>query len=476
MITDDAALLTAAGFLFFALCAALFAGGRSSGKSGHPLLYWGGMLLQVLSAVALPFVRDLLVFFILWEFVSIGTAAILFCEPGRARLLRWYLPIQIASAVALMIAIALHVAHTGSFSIAGGEGLAAGSAFALFAISVKAAVFPLHIWMVETYPQVRPVTTVILSAFGTKTGVFAALRLIPGLAGLELFGAISALLAVLYALRQKTLRRFLSFHIASQIGYMIAGIGAVATTAQLAGVYHLSNHVMYKGLLLMTAAVLARRFSEENMYAIRERAWRTSWPLFLAALIGALSISGVPPFNGFVSKAFLKANVGSDVSYWLLVAASVGTAMSFTKFLWLSFLGGHLEARKAASDPADRTTAWSRPGEGLAMLLLSLACVGMTFLPLVMFPQITLSYPFSVNAIIAGLWPAALGAVGFFLVYRYLLPVLHLMPTGATATRIAAAVWTVWSRSVRSLHTGDLRDSIGWMLVGLIVIWVVMLI
>ncbi|TVQ26542.1 MAG: hypothetical protein EA383_05250, partial [Spirochaetaceae bacterium] len=99
-IVDEPALFTAVGFLFFALCATLFAGSRARGNTGHPLLYWSGVLVQVGSAVALPFVSDLLTFFILWEFISLGTVAILFCEPGRGRLLRWYLPIQIAAAVA----------------------------------------------------------------------------------------------------------------------------------------------------------------------------------------------------------------------------------------------------------------------------------------------------------------------------------------------------------------------------------------
>lgn len=476
-IVDDAAVLTAAGFLVFCVFAALFA--RESGRErtrGRRLLFRAGVALQLLAATTLPFAADLLQFFILWELVSLGAVAILLCESGRLRLLRIYLPIQIAAAVALIVAIALHSVAADGLLLPASGGLAAGQPFALFAVLVKAAVFPLHIWMVQTYPRVSPASTVILSAFGTKSGVFAAYRLLPGLAGLELFGALSALLAVLYALRQRQLRPFLTFHIASQIGYMIAGIGGVAAASQLAGVYHLSNHVMYKGLLLMTAAVLVRRFGTEDMYAIRSHGASTNGPLFAAALIGALAISGVPPFNGFVSKALLKAHAGSAASYWLMVAASVGTAMSFTKFLWLAFLGGHIH--KGVQDEAapPLLKRWSGPAELTAMGALATLCISMTVLPVFLFPELQLAYPFSRASIIAGLWPAALGCAGYFLFYPQLLRVFKLLPDGRPAGQVSLEFARGVIRTMRSLHSGDLRDSIAWMLTGLILVWLLTLV
>ena len=486
-VVDEAAILTSAGFLLFGLCAALFA--RAWARRVNPAaggtrrgLQIAGGALQLVCAVILPFAGDLLEFFILWELISLGAVLVLASDPERGRLLRTYLPIQIAGAIALIVAIAAHHAESGSLVLPPG-GLRAGSPFALLAVLVKAAVFPLHLWMVETYPRVSPAVTVMLSAFGTKSGVFAAYRLIPGLPGLELLGALSALLAVLYALRQRRLRPFLTFHIASQIGYMIAGIGGVTAASQLAGVYHLSNHVMYKGLLLMCAAVLIRRYRTEDMYLIRNLGSRTSLAVVAAALVGALAISGVPPFNGFVSKAFLKAHASTPTVYWLLVGASIGTAMSFTKFLWLSFLGGHLLGardvldRKILSEtsvPSDGP--WTQPGETVGMAVLACACAGMTFLPLVLFSELSFAYLFSRLVLAGGVWPAAVGAAGFVVVYPYLLRGLKLLPNGTPVGRRLLLVGTAFVRSVRRLHTGDLRDSVAWMLVGLVAVWLVSLI
>ena len=486
-VVDEAAILTSVGFLLFGLCAALFVRAWNrrerleTGDRRRVLPAIGGSL-QLVCAVLLPFTADLLEFFVLWELISLGAVLVLASEPGRGRLLRTYLPIQIAGAIALIVAIAAHYAEAGSLGLTP-DGLQAGAPFALFAVLVKAAVFPLHLWMVETYPRVSPAITVMLSAFGTKSGVFAAYRLIPGLPGLELLGALSALLAVLYALRQRRLRPFLTFHIASQIGYMIAGIGGLTAASQLAGVYHLSNHVMYKGLLLMCAAVLIRRYRTEDMYLIRNLGSRTNLAVGVAALVGALAISGVPPFNGFVSKAFLKAHASTPAVYWLLVGASIGTAMSFTKFLWLSFLGGHLLGardvldRKILSATRPRSgRPWTRPGEAVGMATLACACAGMTFLPLVIFPELSFVYLFSRLVLAGGVWPAAVGAAGFVLVYPHLLRGLKLLPNGAAAGRRLLVAGAGFVRSVRNLHTGDLRDSIAWMIVGLVAVWLVTLI
>ena len=106
-----------------------------------------------------------------------------------------------------------------------------------------------------------------------------------------------------------------------------------------------------------------------------------------------------------------------------------------------------------------------------AMGALATLCIGMTVVPVFLFPELELAYPFSRASIIAGLWPAALGSAGYFLFYPQLLRLLKLLPDGRSAGRFSLDLARRVIRAMRSLHSGDLRDSIAWMLTGLALVW-----
>jgi multicomponent Na+:H+ antiporter subunit D len=134
----------------------------------------------------------------------------------------------------------------------------------------------------------------------------------------------------------------LSYHIQSQVGYMIAGVGIPSALATAGAMAHVYNHILYKALLFMTAGVVISRTGQENLKELGGLARKM--PITAAAFtIAALSISGFPGFNGFVSKGMVTAAAHDehlDTLYWLLILGGVGTFMSFIKFGYYAFYRG----------------------------------------------------------------------------------------------------------------------------------------
>jgi len=125
-------------------------------------------------------------------------------------------------------------------------------------------------------------------------------------------GLISAIMGVLYALMQHDLKRLLAYHSVENIGIILIGIGLamiftsfklplMAALALIAGLYHTMNHAMFKGLLFMGAGAVLHATNERNMEEMGGLIHRMPWTAALF-LVGCVSISALPPFNGFVSE------------------------------------------------------------------------------------------------------------------------------------------------------------------------------
>ena len=327
-----------------------------------------------------------------------------------------YFLVQMVAGTSLFLAVAIQYAVRGSFEM----DVIVAEAVPLFLIAflIKAAVVPFHFWVPITYPCVPPAVAVVLSAYATKIGVYAFARLLPGIPWVAYAGAGVAVFGVVMAMRQRTARRLLSYHLISQVGYMITGIGVGTELGVGAGALHMMNHVAYKSLLFMAAGMVLHRRGSEVMQ--RVGGLGKAMPLtFLTALVGAAAISGVPPLNGYVSKTLLKAATEGDAFLqWALFLAGIGTAFSFSKFIWYLFLH-----RPAPELPSPQPAGKMPFGAGLAMALLALLCVGqgVFYRPFVDMAFGTETIPYAVyewHQLIAGPVPVVLGMVLYGLNYR----------------------------------------------------------
>tara|TARA_A100001037_G_scaffold84205_2_gene76301 strand:+ start:25186 stop:26832 length:1647 start_codon:yes stop_codon:yes gene_type:complete len=207
---------------------------------------------------------------------------------------------------------------------------------------INAAAPPFHSWVPDSYPNASPTANVFLSAFTTKAAVYALIKFFPSFDPLIYIGCFMGLYGVTLAMLSNNIRKLLSYHIISQVGYMIVGIG-IGTSFSLDGSSaHAFSHILYKGLLFMTAGALIYVTGKEKISEMGGLAQR--YPLvFWSFIVGALSIAGAPIFNGFISKSMIVEAahlLHLNFVVQVLNLASIGTFLSIgLKMGYYSFAG-----------------------------------------------------------------------------------------------------------------------------------------
>ena len=193
----------------------------------------------------------------------------------------------------------------------------AGFAFLTVGIGLKLAMFPLHLWLPNAYTYAPSVVTAFLAATATKVAVYALLRFMLDIFGIDFalgrmpfeyillpVGVIGILSASLVAIYQVEVKRLLAYSSVAQIGYMLLGIGLASTTGVTGAILHLFNHALMKGALFLALAAVAYRLGSTALRDLTGLGRRMPWTMF-AIVIGGLSLIGVPATVGFVSKWYL---------------------------------------------------------------------------------------------------------------------------------------------------------------------------
>jgi formate hydrogenlyase subunit 3/multisubunit Na+/H+ antiporter MnhD subunit len=232
------------------------------------------------------------------------------------------------------------------------------SVLIVLGIGVNMAFIPLHTWLPDAYPRANFVASVFLCVYTTKAAVYLLARAQPGTEYIAFMGALMAVYGVSFAVLQNDMRRLLSYHIISQVGYMVAGIGilgwlgAANGIGQLGldgGMAHLVNNVLYKTLLFMVVGVIIWKTGENLLSRIG--GLQKKMPVTaLVFWIAALSISGVPLFNGFISKGMVLM-AAEHVSIWLWVLLEIASFGTFVSFLKLGYFAFLRHGDTEASDP-----------------------------------------------------------------------------------------------------------------------------
>ena len=381
-------------------------------QTGFALGYVGTSLGAV-------FAGDWLTMLFFWELMAVTSTLLVWDYGGEAvRAGFRYAIYHGLGGSLLMIAVVWHYVEVGSFLFSAADGITAGipAALAAVGIGVNVGFVGLHTWLPDTYPRPHIAASVFLSVYTTKTGVYGLARAFPeGNLAIAYMGAAMALVGVVYALLQNDMRRLLSYHIQSQVGYMVAGVG-VGTALATAGAFaHVFNHILYKALLFMTAGVVISRTNTQSLKYLGGLG-RALPVTALAFTVAALSISGFPGFNGFVSKGMITAAAHKehlDGIFYILLAAGVGTFMSFIRFGYYAFL-------KKSSETW--TIQPSVTGQRIAMLGVAGLCVVLGLFPDALFALLPGStadaHPFTLSHLGEGFALAALGVVGFRLLKR----------------------------------------------------------
>jgi multicomponent Na+:H+ antiporter subunit D len=376
------------------------------------------------SAFGVVLAGDLMTLFFFWELKVATSVVVIWARrrPASSAAGLRYLLVHLAGGITLLAGIVWWLADGNGLAFETFE-LGGASSLILVGFLVNAAMPPLHAWLVDAYPEASVAGAVFLSAFTTKAAVYALARGFPGTEILIGLGVAMALYGVAFAMLQNDMRRLLSYHIVSQVGFMVAGVGLGTAEAINGATAHAFAHILYKGLLLMgTGAVIyatgKRRLTDMGGLA-------RTLPLVLGFyMVAALSISAVPLFSGFVSKELVLDALYEDHVYWAywgLKVASVGTFLSVgLKLPYLTWFNGSSSNDETQPTEAPRPAIIRRLPTSMLVAMAAAAGINIAIgvapgLLYDLMPAPVAYEPFELRHLVANLQFLAFVAIGFWI-------------------------------------------------------------
>lgn len=390
--TDLLSVFILLGVAFFGLVVAVYSIGYMKGRA-RQREYFTYLLWTLGISCGVVLANDLVMLLVCWGFLALMLYLMAgLSGPGAAEAARKSLMI-IGGSDALMLLGVLIYWHLAGTTRMDGAALALDSPLAYTAFLTllagafaKAGAVPFHSWVPPFGEKVdAPVSAFLPASLDKLLGIYLLARLVmdlfvptPAMYGmLMLLGAVTVIAAVLMALVQHDLKRLLSFHAVSQVGYMILGIGTGTAIGLAGGLFHMLNNTIYKSALFLGAGMVEKETGTTNLDKLGGLA-KLMPVTFIVCAVAALSISGIPPLNGFASKWMIYQGIissGDNGSFawvlWLAVAmlGSALTLASFVKVLHATFLC------KPAAEIRQLDISEKKPSMLLPMVVLAVLCV-----------------------------------------------------------------------------------------------------
>jgi formate hydrogenlyase subunit 3/multisubunit Na+/H+ antiporter MnhD subunit len=371
--------------------------------------FLAGMNLVVLA-------DDAFSYLLCWEFMSLASWALVMAhhrEPGNAKAGYVYLVMASFGTLALLLAFGLLAGPAGDYGFAAIRAAPHTAYVAalvlilmLLGAGSKAGLVPLHVWLPLAHPAAPSHVSALMSGVMTKVAVYGFVRVVFDLLGppswpasvvVLLFGSITAVMGILYAMMEKDLKRLLAYSTIENVGIIFVGLGLAlafqanglklaAALAFTAALFHVLNHSFFKSLLFFGAGAVLTATGERDMDKLGGLIHRMPYTSF-AMLVGCVAISALPPFNGFVSEWLMFQAVlqSPDLPQWalkimvpavgaMLALAAALAAACFVKAYGITFLG---RPRGAAAETASEVDRFSL----IAMFILAALCLLAGILP-----------------------------------------------------------------------------------------------
>lgn len=372
-------------------------------------LFVCGMLLVLLAADAFSFM-------LAWELMSVASYFLVVFQHDKAENRHAafiYLLMAVVGGSFLLLAYGVLAGFSDGFSFAAMKAAELSPTwatiaftFAFIGFGLKAGIVPLHVWLPLAHPVAPSHISALMSGVMLKVAVYGFIRFVYDLLGgivwqwgvvVLLVGSASAVLGVLYALMQHDLKRLLAYHSVENIGIIYIGLGLsmifyamhhleIAALALVAALYHCLNHALFKSLLFLGAGTVlqqSRQHDMEKMGGLIKKMPVTA----TCFLVGCISISALPPFNGFVSEwltfqaalqgTMLKSGIlGAMIPVAAAILALTGAlaAACFVKVYGIVFLGRPRNPEiEKATDPSF--------GMQFSQIILAVCCLGFGIFP-----------------------------------------------------------------------------------------------
>lgn len=360
------------------------------GEDHRPFFY--PLVLVLLAGVSGAFITaDLFNLFVFFEVMLIASYVLLTMGAG-ARQIRHgiiYVMTNLLASTVFLIGTGVMYGVTGTVNmaeLAAGDPATAGAAFAgallLVSFGVKASLVPVHGWLPSSYPHASPAVAALFSGLLTKVGVYALFRVYSVVFGgapqfraalLAIAGA-TMLVGVFGAIGGEAMRSILSFHIVSQVGYMIMGLGLFGPLGLAGGIFYILHHIVVKTSLFLAAGAVETYQGTGALARLGGMA-RSHPVLAVGFSVSAFSLAGLPPFSGFFAKLVLVRAAFGSGSYAIAgisIVVSFFTLLSMLK-IWNGVFWGRPQEEDGAHAAPPARAALVAPGVLLAVVSVTMA-------------------------------------------------------------------------------------------------------
>lgn len=320
-------------------------------------LFYTVYLLNLTGLLGVIVTGDAFNLFVFIEIASLSSYAMI--SVGRDKRCLYaafrYLVFGTIGASFILISVGLLYALTGTLNmldifqrlqdIENSKTLITASAFFIIGVGIKAAMFPLHLWMPDAYSYSPSIVSTFFAGTTTKVFIYVLIRFIYSILGYQLvfeelaLDQILMILAcsgILYgsyiAIKQDSLKRLLAYSSIAQLGYMLLGISLATQAGLAAGLMHVFNHAIIK-VTLFLAVVAIVFYTKTDSISRLAGLFKTMPLVMLAFLVSGLSIIGVPTTAGFISKWYL-IQASIDAGYWGLVIIIVFSSLLSVVYIW----------------------------------------------------------------------------------------------------------------------------------------------
>ncbi|MEM7052954.1 MAG: monovalent cation/H+ antiporter subunit D family protein [Pseudomonadota bacterium] len=316
--------------------------------------------IAICGAMGVAMAGNLLTLFIFYEVLTLSTWPLVTHNRNEAAKKggRVYLGILLATSIGLLLpAIIWTYAVTGTLDFTPGgiiepdamHPVAATLLLAMFVLGVgKAAVMPMHRWLPAAMVAPTPVSALLHAVAVVKAGVFTITKVVIYIFGIDFLGTLplekyliylagfTVVAASLVALRQVEIKRMLAYSTVSQLSYIVLAALVLAPFAEIGAAIHIVAHAFGKITLFFCACAIYIAAKKTRVDQLHGIAWRMPWTM-VAFTIGAISMIGVPPTAGFVSKWYIIAGAFQVDNFFVLAVLAISTGLNAAYFLPIVF-------------------------------------------------------------------------------------------------------------------------------------------
>jgi multicomponent Na+:H+ antiporter subunit D len=409
MVCDGLAKLMLITINVVALTAILYAGAYMR-RFTRTWLFYALFLLMTGAMNGVVLAGDLFNMFVFLEVAAISSYALVGfgCEAEELEAAFKYLILGAVGSAFILLGVAVLYSLTGQLNMAkvaellprvSGPAVLLAAAALLGGLALKAAMVPFHAWLPDAHPSApAPISAMLSGVLIKAAGVYLLARIVFNVLGptvehaaiLTVLGGASMVLGVFLAVGQWDFKRLLAYHSISQMGYVVLSLGvaagllatggsrAVAGLCLFAGLFHMLNHAAFKSLLFLSSGSIEQQTGTrllKGMGGLRHRMPVTSF----CCRVGALSIAGVPPFNGFFSKLLILVGLVLAGRPWLAALGALVALMTLVSFTKVQRYALEGEPTPAAASAREAPALMC-----IALVFLAVVCIcgGLALLPL----------------------------------------------------------------------------------------------